>query len=80
MRDTKNKHVLGFKAVHDDVLAHSQASASNPEIFIAGTPDIGKAGEVKKTICDGVNQPVGNLNAAAFLGDVMPNVVKIGLG
>ena len=48
MRDTKDKHVLAFKAVHDDVLAHSHASASNPKIFIAGTADIGKAGKEKK--------------------------------
>ena len=35
MRDTKDKHVLAFKAVHDNVLAHSYAAASSPKIFIA---------------------------------------------
>lgn len=45
MRHTENKHVVGFKAVHDNVLAHGHATASNAEIFIAGKPDIREAGK-----------------------------------
>jgi len=30
------------------------------------------AGEKKKTIGDGVDQPVGNLDAPAFFSDVVP--------
>jgi len=32
MRDTKDQHVLGFKAVHDDVLVHGHAAASDTKI------------------------------------------------
>ena len=74
MRDTKNQHVAGFKTVHDYVLAHCHTTVPDTEIFIAGTSYIGEAGKYEETIGYGVDQPVGNLDAAAFLsGAFLPN-------
>jgi hypothetical protein len=47
MCHTENKHVVGFRAVHDSVLAHGDATASGAKLFIAGTPDIRKLARVK---------------------------------
>ena len=38
------------------------------------------AGEKKEAVGNGVNKTVGNVETAAFGGDVIPNVVKIGIG
>ena len=55
MDNAKDKHVLVFNTVDDDILAHRQAAASGAEIVIAGASGIGKAGKHEKTVCDGVN-------------------------
>ena len=80
MHDTQDKHVLVVNTVNDDVFAHGQAAASRAKIFIAGASDIKEAGEKQETICDGVDEAVSNLDAAAFLRGVKPDVVKIGFG
>jgi hypothetical protein len=41
---------------------------------------LGKAGQEKKPVGDGINHAVGNLDAAALLGYVIPDVVKLSLG
>jgi len=51
----KDKGVLVFDAVNDDVLAHGKATSSGAEIFSAGTSDIGKAGQREETVGDSVN-------------------------
>ena len=48
MHDAKDKRVLVFDTVNDDIFPHGQGAASGTEIFIAGTSDIGKAGKHKK--------------------------------
>jgi hypothetical protein len=80
MHDAKDKRVFVFEAVNDDVFAHGKAAVSRAEIILAGTSDIGKAGKREKTVRDSVDQPVGNFDAAAFLRDVKPDVIKIGFG
>ena len=42
--------------------------------------NIGEAGQKKEAARDRVNQAGGNIHAAAFLGGVKPDVIKIGLG
>ena len=76
----KNENVIGIDAVHDYVFTHGEAAAPEPEIFIAGAPHIGKAGKQNETIGNRVDQAGRNLDAAAFLRDVKPNIVKIKLG
>ena len=70
MHDAKDKHVLVFDAVDNHVFSHGQTAVSGAEIFLPGTTDIGEAGKREETVCDGVDQAVGNLDAAAFLRDV----------
>ena len=41
---------------------------------------MGKTGKQKKPVGDGIDHAVGNLNAVAFFGYVVPDVVKLGLG
>ncbi|HEY7333561.1 MAG TPA: hypothetical protein VH639_01665 [Bryobacteraceae bacterium] len=77
MHHAKDKRILVFDAVHNHIFAHGQAAISQPEIFVARAPDIRKAGKGKETVGDGISQTVGNLDAAAFLGHVQPDVVKI---
>jgi hypothetical protein len=80
MHNTQDQRIFIFDTVNDHIFAHSHAAASGPEIFIAGTSDIREAGKDEKTVCEGVDQAVGNLNAAAFLRDVKPYLIKIGFG
>ena len=80
MCDPKNENVIGFDAVHDYVFTRGEAAAPEAEIFIEGTPHIGEAGKRNETVCNRVNQAGRNLDAAAFLRDVKPNIVKIKLG
>jgi hypothetical protein len=63
MCDLKNEDIVGFDAVDDNVFTHAEAAAPEAEIFIAGTPHVGEAGKQNETVCDGVNQPVRNLDA-----------------
>jgi hypothetical protein len=80
MRNTKDKHVAVFDAVHDNVFSDCHAAAAGAEVFIARASDVREAGQHKKAVGDGVDQAIGNLDAAAFLGDVIPDIVKVTLG
>jgi len=68
--DPKDKRALVFDAVHNHAFPHGQAAVSGAEIFLAGTTDIGEAGEREETVCDGVDEAVRDLDAAAFHGNV----------
>src|SRR6266478_4071727 len=80
MNDAKDKLAFVFHAVHNHVFAHGQAAVSGAEIFLARTSDIGEAGKRVKTLGNGVDQAVGNLDAAAFPRNIKPDVIKIGFG
>ncbi len=80
MHNTKDKHICVFDVVDNNVFPHSQAAVPGAEIFFARTSDIGEARKCEETVCDGVNQVVSNLDAAALLGDIQPDVVQIGFG
>ncbi|MFZ0963865.1 MAG: hypothetical protein WAO35_23625 [Terriglobia bacterium] len=55
MYDAKDKHVLVFDTVNDDILPHRHAAASGTEIVIAGTSDIGEARRHEQAVGEGVN-------------------------
>ena len=80
MHHAENKNILTIDTVDDDVLTHTGAARPGTEIFIAGSSNIGEAGERKETAGDRVNQAGSNFHAAAFLGDVEPDVIKISFG
>jgi hypothetical protein len=66
MDHTKDENILSLDAVHDDIVANSNASRSGAEILVAGAAEVRKAGQKEKTVRDGINQPVGDFDAAAF--------------
>lgn len=70
MNDAQDKHVLVFNTVHNGIFTNGKASVCGAEIFLAGTSHIGEAGKREETVRNGVDQAVGNLDAAAFLGNV----------
>jgi len=78
--DAKDRRVLVFDAVHNHVFAHGEAAEAGAEIFLAWPSDIGEAGKRKETVRDGINPAIGNLDAAAFPGDVKLDVIKICFG
>src|SRR5713101_4154034 len=75
MDHTKDENVLSLDAVHDDIVANSNAPRAGAEILVAGAPEVLKAGKKEKTVRDGVNQPVGDFDTAALLCDVIPDIV-----
>ena len=80
MYHPQNEHIFTFNAINNHVLAHGKAPRSNSEIPIACTSHKGVFGQQKEPVRDGVNQPGSDLRAAAFLSDINPDVVQVGLG
>jgi hypothetical protein len=80
MDDAKDKNVLSLNTVQDDVVPNSNAPRAEAEIVVADASKVRKTSKKDKSVRDRVNQPIGDFDAAAFLGDVIPNTVKIGLG
>src|SRR5437660_12853536 len=70
MHHAKNKNVLTFDTVDDDVLTRGDAARPGAEIFIAASSNIGEGGQEKETASDCVNHAGGDIHAAAFFGDV----------
>jgi hypothetical protein len=73
--DVEDQHVFSFNAVDDDVLAHGKTAQAGAQVFIAAAAHMGMGGKKKKPVGAGINHAVGNLDAVAFLGGVIPNVV-----
>src|SRR5208337_3847036 len=78
--DVDDQHVLSFNAVDDDVLAHGKTAQAGAQVFIAAAAHVGMGGKKKKPVSDGINHAVGNFDAVAFLGGVIPNLVQLGFG
>ena len=78
MHNPEDEHVLTLNAVQDNVLANSQTSISGPKVRLAGTPDARKTGDHQKTVGDRFDQMIGDLDTAAFLGYMEPNVIEVG--
>jgi hypothetical protein len=76
----KNQNIPLFDAIDDDVLAHGETTQTRAQILIAGASYMRVAGKKIKPLGDGINQPVGYLDAAAFFDDVVPDTVEFGFG
>ena len=63
-----------------NLLAHGKATQAEAQIRIALASDVRVAGKKIETPSDGIDEPVGNLDAAAFFGDVIPDVIEFGFG
>src|ERR1035437_4565136 len=74
----ENQNVLVCNAIDDDVLPGNKTPQARAQIFVAAASHLGKAGQQSKPVGDGINHAVGNLDAAALLGHVIPDVVKLG--
>jgi hypothetical protein len=72
---SENEYLRAFDAIEDDVLAHREAAQTYPELPIASATGRREASQKKKPVRDGVNQPGGDVHAAAILGDMEPDVV-----
>jgi hypothetical protein len=66
----KNHHIIVFDAIDDDVLADGKASEAGAQILVTAATHERVANEKIEALRDGVNEPVGNIHAAAFLCDV----------
>jgi hypothetical protein len=76
--DAEDQHVVAFNSVDDDLFAYGKTAQAGTQVLIAATAQVGIGSEKKKTLSDGINHAVGDLDAMAFLGSVIPNVVKVG--
>ena len=72
----ENQHVLPFESVDDDVLAYRKATQARTQVLIASASDVRVAGQEVETLRNGIDEAVGNLNAAAFFGNVVPDIVE----
>ncbi|MGA8029719.1 MAG: hypothetical protein WB992_21455 [Bryobacteraceae bacterium] len=68
--DVKNRHILVFDPINDDVLADWKAPEAGAQIFVSAAAHERVTREKVKPLRDRVNQSVGNVHAAAFFGDV----------
>ena len=55
MHYAENQNVLTIDTVDDDVLTHAGAARPGPEIFFAGSSNIGEVGQKQETAGDRVN-------------------------
>src|SRR5208337_3727322 len=78
MHNAKNQHVVILDTVNDDVFAHGKTTRANAKLVFAGPAQIWVAGKKKKSVSDGINQLVGDFDAAALGGDVIPDTVEVG--
>ena len=62
----QDENILAFDTVNDDKFAAGKASQTGTKILAAARSQIGIAGEKKKPGRYGINQAVGNFDAAAF--------------
>src|SRR5713101_3979161 len=74
----ENQRDLFFDAVDDDVLAHGKDTQARAQILIAAASYVRVAGEEIETLAHGIDEPVGNLDAAAFFSDVIPDTLEFG--
>jgi len=72
----ENQRVLPFQAVDDDILAHGKAPQASAQILIAAASDVRMTGQKVEARGNGIDEPVGNLDAATFFGNVIPDIVE----
>jgi hypothetical protein len=80
MNHSEDKYVFAFDAIDNDIFADGKAARSGTEILVTGAACVRKFGQKTESISDGVHQVCGDIHAAAFSGDIEPDVVQIGFG
>jgi hypothetical protein len=80
MRYAKDEHTLVLDTINDDVVAHGKSPGADTKVLVAGTAQIRMAGKNKKSVGDGIDQMVGDFDASALFGDVVPDTVEVGCG
>lgn len=73
----KNQHVFILDAVDDDILAHGKGPQAGAQIFVTGAAYVGMAREKRKSIRDGIDEPVGDVDTTAMGRYVIPNVIEV---
>src|SRR5580700_1729613 len=76
-QNPKNQHVLVPKAIDDEVLAHGKASQARAQIIVPPAPDIWIFCEEEKSLRNGVDKAVGDLDASTLRRNIMPNAVEV---
>jgi len=76
----KDQDVLTFDAVDDDVLTHGKTAQPRSQLLVAPAAQTRVTGENEKALCDGINEAVGDFDAAAFYCNVVPKAIKFSFG
>jgi hypothetical protein len=77
MNHAKGEHVAAIDQVDDDVLSDRKATQAYAKIVVARTSQIWVTSQQEKPLGEGVYEPVGDLDAPALNGDVIPDIVEI---
>jgi hypothetical protein len=75
MCHAKNQHVLILETMDDDVLASGKTPRTKTKVVVPGSAQVGMAGKKQKTVGNGMNQAIGYFDAAAVIGDVVPDFI-----
>lgn len=63
MDDTKDEDFRAFDGVEDDVLPDGKTADAGAEFVIAAAAEVGVFGKEEESVCDGVYEVVGDLDA-----------------
>jgi hypothetical protein len=67
MCHAKNQHFRLLDTVHDDVLSNGKTPRADTEVIVTGAAQVGMPGKKKKSVGDGIDQVVGDVNAPLSL-------------
>ena len=67
-----------FDTIDDKVISHGKTTQTKAKV-IAEATYVGILAEYTKAVGKGFYEAVGNVGIAAFGGDVVPNLVKVGV-
>ena len=71
---------FAIEATDDNVLTDGKTAQSRTQIRVAPPPNLWILPQEPETLCDGVNQTIGDFDAAALTHDIEPDVVKFAFG
>ena len=78
VHNAKNEHIFVLDKVNDNVLTDRKTAEPNAKVIVAGTSQVRMDSQQEKPLSDGINELVGDLDASALFGDVVPDVVEVG--
>lgn len=73
----KNEDVVALHGINDHIFAHGKTSGAESKLVVARAAKVGMPGKEEKLVGDGIDQAVGDIQAATFIRHVKPNVVEI---